>query len=104
MKINETSSQVYAATTQDPMNYLIGLLSSDQPPKFGASEAMDGYMATPITYAPFFCMGASTYNGVLTLSVGFHTPGISEEEINSLMDVMMRELKWCQPFINNKYK
>ncbi len=60
--------------------------------QFGDIEAYDGFMAAPIMYAPFFCTGVSTYNGVLTLAVGFHAPAVSEEAVDRLLDTMIREL------------
>jgi len=69
----------------------LGIIAG-QPLKFGSAVAEDGYMTGPINYAPFFYMGVSTYNEVLTLAVGYHTPAISEKEVNRLLDVMVREL------------
>lgn len=62
------------------------------PIRFGELEVDDAYMTTPIMYSPFFSMGASSYNSVLTLSVGFHTPDASEEEMNRFLDDMATEL------------
>jgi len=61
--------------------------------QFGDAKAEAGYVTPPINYAPTFCVAASTYNGILTLSSGFHTPAVSDEEVNHLLDVMVRELK-----------
>lgn len=60
--------------------------------QFGDIEAYDGFMVAPIMYAPFFCTGVSTYNGVLTLTAGFHTPAVSEGAVDQLLDTMIREL------------
>jgi Uncharacterized protein containing a NRPS condensation (elongation) domain len=65
---------------------------AEYPIRFGALVVEEAYMTPPIMYAPYFLMGASSYNGVLTLSIGFHTPATSEEEINRFLDDMVGEL------------
>ncbi|GIO98331.1 hypothetical protein J14TS5_34170 [Paenibacillus lautus] len=60
--------------------------------QFGACYAVKGFITSPIMYAPFFCMGASSYRNILTLCVGYHTPAVSEHEVSRLLDDMMMEL------------
>lgn len=60
--------------------------------RFGNIDVEDGYMAAPIMYNSFFCVGASTYNNMLTLSIGFNTADVSEEVVNRIMDIMIKEL------------
>ncbi|WP_167324108.1 hypothetical protein [Paenibacillus lactis] len=42
--------------------------------------------------SPFFNLGASTYRNTLALSVGDHTPAVTWENVNRLLDDMVREL------------
>lgn len=60
--------------------------------QFGDGHAVKGFMTSPIMYAPFFSMGASSYRNILTLCVGYHTPAVSEQEVSKLLDDMMMEL------------
>ena len=60
--------------------------------QFGDCNAVKGFMTSPMMYAPFFCMGASSYRNILTLCVGYHTPAVSEQEVSRLLDDMMMEL------------
>jgi len=61
--------------------------------RFGKGEAFDGYLVAPINYAPFFCLGASTYKGTLTLSFGYYVPAFSETDVDRFMDGMAGELE-----------
>lgn len=63
-----------------------------EPITFGESQAEDGYITSPIMYAPFFTMGASSYNGRLTFTIGHHTPGTSEENVNLFLDKLVNQL------------
>jgi NRPS condensation-like uncharacterized protein len=86
--------QASAGNTQTVLPLLTNLgIIKDGCFQFGDTEAEEGYMTPPINYAPTFCVAVSTYNGALTLSSGFHTPAVSEEEVNHLLDVMAKELK-----------
>ncbi|GIP00612.1 hypothetical protein J14TS5_56970 [Paenibacillus lautus] len=60
--------------------------------QFGACYAVKSFMTSPIMYAPFFCMGASSYRNILSLCVGYHAPAVSEHEVSRLLDDMMMEL------------
>jgi len=60
--------------------------------RFGETEAEAGYMTSPIMLSPFFSLGASTYCHTLTLCVGYHTPAVSEQDVNRLLDDMISEL------------
>ncbi|MGG3279379.1 condensation domain-containing protein [Paenibacillus solani] len=58
---------------------------------FGDFEVEESYMTAPIMYSPFFSVGASTYQNTLTLSVGYHTPAVSENAVSRLLDDMISE-------------
>lgn len=58
---------------------------------FGEAEVVESYMTAPMMYSPFFSVGASSYQNTLTLSVGYHTPAISEEAVSRLLDDMINE-------------
>jgi NRPS condensation-like uncharacterized protein len=67
-------------------------LITDGPIEFGEIQAEDGYITSPIMYAPFFTMGASSYNGRLTFTIGYHTPGTSKENVNLFLDRIVNQL------------
>jgi NRPS condensation-like uncharacterized protein len=65
---------------------------TDESLMFGEIQADDGYITSPIMYAPFFTMGASSYNGRLTFTIGYHTPGTAEENVNLFLDELVEQL------------
>lgn len=65
---------------------------ADEPIRFGEIQAEDGYMTSPIMYAPFFTMGASSYDGRLTLTIGYHTPDTSKEKVEQFLNQVVNEL------------
>lgn len=69
---------------------------ADKPVMFGHLQAEDGYMVSPIMYAPFFAMGVSTYLNRLTFSIGYHTPGTSREKVEQFLCRISEELSVCQ--------
>ncbi|KOP67934.1 hypothetical protein AMS62_23760 [Bacillus sp. FJAT-18019] len=73
-----------------PLLTNLGVIS-DSSIYFGDVEAEEGYMTAPIMYSPFFSVGASTYQNVLTLSVGYHTPAVSKQAVSRLLDDMISE-------------
>lgn len=58
---------------------------------FGDADVEACYMTAPMMYSPFFSMGASTYHNTLTLTVGYHTPAVSEESVSLLLDDVIYE-------------
>ncbi|XXM74584.1 condensation domain-containing protein [Lysinibacillus sphaericus] len=67
-------------------------LVTDEPITFGEIQAEDGYITSPIMYAPFFTLGASSYTGRLTFTIGHHTPGTAEENVNLFLDELVGQL------------
>lgn len=65
---------------------------ADEPIQFGEVQAEDGYMISPIMYAPFFSMGASFYNGRLTFMIGYHTPDTSKEKVEKFLESVVNQL------------
>ena len=65
---------------------------ADEPIQFGEVQAEDGYMTSPIMYAPFFSMGASFYNGRLTFTIGYHTPDTSKEKVDKFLESVVNQL------------
>ncbi|HDR7472015.1 condensation domain-containing protein [Bacillus toyonensis] len=65
---------------------------ADEPIQFGEIQAEDGYMTSPIMYAPFFSMGASTYNGRLTFTIGYHAPDTSKEKVDKFLECVINQL------------
>ncbi|MGP4078507.1 condensation domain-containing protein [Pseudalkalibacillus sp. R45] len=74
-----------------PLLTNIGVIA-DEPIKFGEIQAEDGYMTSPIMYAPFFTMGASSYNERLTFTIGYHTPATPKEEVDQFLESLVNKL------------
>ncbi|MEA4926903.1 MAG: condensation domain-containing protein [Syntrophomonadaceae bacterium] len=62
------------------------------PLHFGQISACDAYLVPPTIYAPGFLLGVSTYNRTLTLLTSYCEPSHRSEDVNALMDFMMKEL------------
>ncbi|MBJ8050159.1 condensation protein, partial [Bacillus cereus group sp. N18] len=74
-----------------PLLTNLGVIA-DEPIQFGEIQAEDGYMTSPIMYAPFFSMGASSFNGRLTFTIGYHTPDTSKEKVEKFLDSVVNQL------------
>ncbi|MGG3524095.1 condensation domain-containing protein [Bacillus pseudomycoides] len=93
--VKEMYKQQYEQALQ--MGMALPLLTNfgviaDEPIKFGEVQAEDGYMTSPIMYAPFFTMGASSYNGRLTFTIGYHTPDTSKEKVDQFLESVVNQL------------
>ncbi|PFL25331.1 condensation protein [Bacillus cereus] len=94
-EVKEIYNQQYEQALQ--MGMALPLLTNfgviaDEPIKFGKVQAEDGYMTSPIMYAPFFSMGASFYNGRLTFTIGYHTPDTSKEKVEKFLESVVNQL------------
>lgn len=94
-KVKEMYKQQYEQALQ--MEIALPLLTNfrsiaDKPIKFGKVQAEDGYMTSPIMYAPFFTMVASSYNGRLTFTIGYHTPDTSKEKVERFLEIVVNQL------------
>ncbi|MED1412853.1 MULTISPECIES: condensation domain-containing protein [Bacillus] len=76
-----------------PLLTNLGVIA-DEPIKFGEVLADDGYMTSPIMYSPFFTMGASSYNGRLTFTIGYHTPDTSKEKVEQFLENVVNQLSY----------
>lgn len=93
--VKEMYNQQYEQAVQMgmalPLMTNFGVIA-DEPIQFGEIQAEDGYMTSPIMYAPFFSMGASTYNGRLTFTIGYHAPDISKEKVDKFLECVINQL------------
>ncbi|WP_440956366.1 condensation domain-containing protein [Methanosarcina sp. Mfa9] len=62
---------------------------------FGETVAEDAYIVAPFFYAPGFMLGASTYNGVLTLTAGYYEPATKGDDVTLLLEMIADELISC---------
>ncbi|WP_267379719.1 condensation domain-containing protein [Bacillus sp. GM_Baccil_2] len=93
--VKEMYNQQYEQAVQ--MGMALPLLTNlgviaDKPIEFGEIQAEDGYMTSPIMYAPFFSMGASSYNGRLTFTIGYHAPDTSKEKVEEFLECVVNQL------------
>ncbi|MED2795550.1 condensation protein [Bacillus wiedmannii] len=94
-EVKEMYKQQYELALQ--MGMALPLLTNfgsiaDEPIKFGEVQAQDGYITSPIMYAPFFTMGASSYNGRLTFTIGYHSPDTAKEKVEQFLDSVVNQL------------
>lgn len=93
--VKEMYNQQYEQAVQMgmalPLMTNFGVIA-DEPIQFGEIQAEDGYMTSPIMYAPFFSMGASTYNGRLTFTIGYHAPETSKEKVDKFLECVINQL------------
>jgi NRPS condensation-like uncharacterized protein len=93
--VKEMYKQQYEQALQ--MGMALPLLTNfgviaEEPIRFGEIQAEDGYMTSPIMYAPFFTMGAGSYNGRLSFTIGYYTPGTSKEHVEQFLNQVVNEL------------
>ncbi|MEK7016020.1 condensation domain-containing protein [Bacillus sp. FSL R9-9410] len=96
-EVKEMYKQQYEQALQ--MGMALPLLTNfgaiaDEPIKFAEVLADDGYMTSPIMYAPFFTMGVSSYNGRLTFTIGYHTPDTSKEKVEQFLESVVSQLTY----------
>ncbi|MEX0139184.1 condensation protein [Bacillus nitratireducens] len=96
-EVKEMYKQQYERALQ--MGMALPLLTNfgsiaDEPIKFGEVQAQDGYMTSPIMYAPFFTMGASSYNGRLTFTIGYHSPDTTKEKVEQFLESVVNQLSY----------
>ena len=81
--------QVLATGKLSPTFTNMGIIS---PLQFGQISARDAYLVPTTIYAPGFLLGVSTYNRTLTLLVKYCEPSHRNEDVNALLDFMIKEL------------
>jgi NRPS condensation-like uncharacterized protein len=77
-----------------PMLSNFGIISLS-PLLFEETVAEDVYMVAPFFYAPAFTLGASTYNGVLTLTAGYYETATGGKDVARLLEMVADELISC---------
>lgn len=95
LALRDNNQQMHAQLAQTamamPMLTNFGIVAP-YPILFGGLAVEEAYMTAPIMNSPYFLLGASSYHGALTLSIGFHTPAIAAQKINQFLDDMAAEL------------
>lgn len=76
-----------------PLLSNMGVINSLQ---FGPITANDAYLVAPVTNAPGFVMGVSTYNRTLTLEISLYEPSHRKEDVEAFMGLMEKELNSLQ--------
>jgi len=93
-------SQIIETTSQNPF-YVVntcGLTLSNfgfvSKPliKFGNNVVTDAYIIPPVVRAPGILLVASTYNGIITLSVGYYKPSARRTDMEKLLNKIKIEL------------
>jgi NRPS condensation-like uncharacterized protein len=68
---------------------------AEYPLRFGRNLVSDAYMVTPVFKAPSFMLGVSTYNDVLTFTVGYCEPLVKKEDVDRFLDILSNEMIAC---------
>lgn len=84
--------QILETGRNNPWFSNIGIMS-EEPVTFGLQEVVDYYMVGPANYSPGLIVLASTYANTLTLTVNFFQSTFERGMLESLMSMMVRELK-----------
>lgn len=96
----KTLSNIVDLASQNPffvLNRCSPVLSnigyvSKSPIKFGESTVNDLYCLPPAIRAPGILIVAGTYNGIITLSVGFYKPSVRKSDMEELLNKIKDEL------------
>ncbi len=65
---------------------------SKSPIKFDEHTVTDAYIIPPVVRAPGILLVASTYNGILTLTVGYYKPSVHRSVMEKLLNKIKYEL------------
>jgi len=60
--------------------------------KFGENTVTDAYAIPPAIRAPGMLLVTGTYNGIITLSVGYYKPSVRESDMEGLLNKIKNEL------------
>lgn len=60
--------------------------------RFGKNVVTDAYIIPPVIRAPGFLLLASSYNGILTMSIGYYKASISQRDMEGLLNIIKNEL------------
>ncbi len=78
-------------TKAHPMLSNFGVLE-EQTLDFGDVDVVDATILGPILYPPGFLLGASTFRGALTLSVGYPANALDQGLVERVLDLVITEL------------
>jgi NRPS condensation-like uncharacterized protein len=93
-------SQVVEVASRNPLIVLnrcspsfsnIGFISKS-PIKFGENTVTDAYAIPPAIRTPGMLLVAGTYNGIITLSVGYYKPSVQKSDMEGLLNKIRDEL------------
>lgn len=65
---------------------------SKSPIKFGEHTVTDAYILPPVVRAPGILLVATTYNGIITLAVGYYKPSVCRSVMEKLLNKIKDEL------------
>ncbi len=65
---------------------------SKNPINFGNRTVTDAYIIPPVVRAPALLLVASTYNGIVTLAIGYYEPSANKSDIENLLNKIKKEL------------
>ncbi|HEX3028362.1 MAG TPA: condensation domain-containing protein, partial [Clostridia bacterium] len=65
---------------------------SKSPIKFGEHTVTDAYVLPPVIRAPGILLIATTYNGIITLGVGYYKPSVHRSTMENLLNKIKDEL------------
>jgi NRPS condensation-like uncharacterized protein len=74
-----------------PLLSNFGILEEYQ---FGKLSMIKGFITSPIMYQPGFMLGASTFNGEMTFSIGYCGQE-NAKQVNSFLNAFFKELPKC---------
>ncbi|ACL75574.1 condensation domain-containing protein [Ruminiclostridium cellulolyticum] len=60
--------------------------------RFGKNVVTDAYIIPPVVRAPGILLVASTYNGIITLAVGYYKPSVRKSTMEGLLNKIKDEL------------
>ncbi len=60
--------------------------------KFGKNTVSEAYIIPPVVRAPGILLVASTYNGIITLAVGYYKPSVRKSDMEGLINKIKDEL------------
>ncbi|WP_010245556.1 condensation domain-containing protein [Acetivibrio cellulolyticus] len=72
----------------------VGIISKS-PIKFGENAVSEAYFIPPVVRPPAFLLVASSYNGIMTLAVGYYKGATSKSKIEKLLNKIKSELMEC---------
>ena len=96
-------SQVLEMASQSPFNVIdkcspvlsnFGFVSKSLI-RFGENIVTEAYIIPPAIRAPGILLGASTYNSIITLAVGYYKPSIHKADMERLLNKIKDELVEC---------